>query len=776
MRRKLASVSRSFIVCCAVFGSSWSAPAWGQSPADASAPSGRDRGNVTAEKKGVENVVVTVSPMTSPQTLNASDVDPAQIESMRSATSDTAGLLKSIPGVTLQGAGGVSSLPVIHGMADDRVLVKVDGMDLIASCPNHMNPPMSYVDPTNVGMIQVFAGVTPVSVGGDSIGGTIVVETSNPLFAAPGQGHLLTGEAGAFYRSNGKAIGANLAATAATESVSVTYTGAIAKSDNYEAGETFKAFTATGRPGHELARDEVGSTAYETRNHALGLAWRSAGHLVEAKLGYQDMPEQLYPNQRMDLLDNTQKRGSLRYLGDLSWGALEARAYYEKVEHFMDFGDDKLFWYGSNAVNGAPCSPIRFSGDPLGTCAAGMPMYTESTTTGVSVKADVQLSERDLLRVGGELQRYRLDDWWTASGGGMGPDTFWNIHDGERDRTALFGEWEGRFSPRWLTVLGARFERVKTDAGSAFGYRRTPPPPMVPGNQVAEADAFNARSHDETDDNWDLTALGRYSWSENLDVELGLARKVRSPNLYQRYTWSTWAMAATMNNFLGDGNGYVGDIGLQPEKAHTVSVTIDWHAQDRSWEVKATPYYTRVTDYIDAVRITNNVDQFNVLRFVNQSARLYGLDLSGRAKLGTTGIGELGIEAVLTYTNGENRDTHDGLYNVNPLHGRLAFTHEAGGWKNRIELEFADDKEDVSDVRNEIETPGYGLVHVRSSYGWKQVRLDFGVENLFDRKYQLPLGGAYMGQGRTMSLNGIPWGIAVPGPGRSFYVGLNVKF
>lgn len=776
MRRNLASVTRSSILCCAVLVSSWSSSAWGQSPADASAPSGPARGNVTAEKKGVENVVVTVSPMSSPQTLNASDVDPAQIESMRSATSDTAGLLKSIPGVTLQGAGGVSSLPVIHGMADDRVLVKVDGMDLIASCPNHMNPPMSYVDPTNVGVIQVFAGVTPVSVGGDSIGGTIVVETSNPVFAAAGQGHFLSGEAGAFYRSNGKAIGANLAATAATGSVSITYTGAIAKSDNYEAAETFKAFTETGRPGHELARDEVGSTAYETRNHALGLAWRSAEHLVEAKLGYQDMPEQLYPNQRMDLLDNTQKRGSLRYLGDLSWGALEARAYYEKVEHFMDFGDDKLFWYGSNAVNGAPCSPIRFSGDPLGTCAAGMPMYTESTTAGVSVKADVELSERDLLRVGGELQHYRLDDWWTASGGGMGPDTFWNIHDGERDRAALFGEWEGRFSQRWITVLGARFERVKTDAGSALGYRRTPPPPMVPGNQVAEADAFNARSHDETDDNWDLTALGRYSWSENLDVELGLARKVRSPNLYQRYTWSTWAMAATMNNFLGDGNGYVGDIDLQPEKAHTVSVTIDWHAEDRSWEVKATPYYTRVTDYIDAVRITNNVDQFNVLRFVNQSARLYGLDLSGRAKLGTTGIGDLGIEGVLTYANGENRDTHDGLYNVNPLHGRLTLTHEAGGWRSRIELEFADDKEDVSDVRNEIETPGYGLVHVRSSYGWKQVRLDFGVENLFDRKYQLPLGGAYMGQGRTMSLNGIPWGIAVPGPGRSFYVGLNVKF
>jgi len=40
----------------------------------------------------------------------------------------------------------------------------------------------------------------------------------------------------------------------------------------------------------------------------------------------------------------------------------------------------------------------------------------------------------------------------------------------------------------------------------------------------------------------------------------------------------------------------------------------------------------------------------------------------------------------------------------------------------------------------------------------------------------LPLGGAYLGQGTTMSINGVPWGIAVPGPGRSIYAGVSVQF
>ena len=276
----------------------------------------------------------------------ATKVDAASIQSMRSATSDTASLLKDVPGVSLSGAGGVSSLPAIHGLADDRLRIKVDGMDLIASCPNHMNPALSYIDPTNVGSMKVYAGISPVSVGGDSIGGSIVVETPAPVFAAPGQGNLFQGEVGAFYRSNGDAYGGNLAATYATDSFNISYTGATAQSDNYTAGGDFKDYTFTGRAGHTLPRDEVGSTAYETRNHTLGFAFKGGNHLFEAKFGYQDMPYQLYPNQRMDLLDNEQNRLNLRYLGQFDWGKLEARAYYETVDHFMDFGDDKRYWYG----------------------------------------------------------------------------------------------------------------------------------------------------------------------------------------------------------------------------------------------------------------------------------------------------------------------------------------------------------------------------------------------------------------------------------------------
>jgi iron complex outermembrane receptor protein len=704
------------------------------------------------------------------------EIDRDALNAMQSTTSDAASLLKTLPGVTVNGAGGVSSLPSIRGLADDRLRIKLDGMDLIATCPNHMNPPLSYVDPSNIGSLKVFAGITPVSVGGDSIGGTIIAETVAPKFAAAGGGPIVEGELGAFYRSNNGAYGGNATAGFANEDVALNYSGAWSRAGNYIAGGDFKTTTATGRPGHTLALDEVGSTAYETQNHTLGVAAKVGNGLLEAKLGYQNMPEQLYPNQRMDLLDNEQTRFSLGWSNTLDWGRIEARGYYETVDHFMDFGPDKRFWYGPNsqppiaAEVGTACAPIGFM-----TCASGMPMYSESGTLGLSLQAEYALGDEDLLRLGTEYQRYRLDDYWTASGGGMWPGTFENISDGERDRVAFFTEWESRIDPAWLALLGIRYERVATDAGAVRGYKTDAP---APGNQIADAAAFNAADRSRTDHNIDLTALGRYTHDRYLDIEFGAARKVRSPNLYERYTWSTWTMAAVMNNFVGDGNGYIGDVGLEPETAHTVSATFDWHAEDRRWEIKATPYYTRVSDYIDAVAGPSGWtdDQFNVLQYANQSARLYGLDLSARMTLANNDWGHWALQAVISYTDGKNRDTGDELYNIMPLNGRFTVAQELAGWENSLEWELVDAKDEVADLRNEIATPGYGLVHLRASHEWKDVRIDFGIENLFDKLYYLPTGGTYTGQGSTMSINGIPWGIGVPGMGRSVYAGIKMTF
>lgn len=738
------------------------------------------QGGVMAEEAAAPSITVSAEPIQGGEAPDRTAIDGAVVKRSRAATSDTASLLESVPGVTSYGAGGVSSLPVIHGLADDRLRIKVDGMDLISACGNHMNPPLSYIDPTSVSNAKVFAGITPVSVGGDSIGGAILVDSADPEFAQPGAGLLQKGEVGATYRSNGNVRGANVKATVANENLSLTYRGSTIEADDYKAGGAFKPAGPAAAGRDWLDADEVGSTYYDSTNHALDLGYRNGNHLFELTLGLQDINDQGYPNQRMDMTGNDSTQINFGYKGDFDWGSLNARAYREHTRHKMQFGEDKLFWYGSNSgapnPDGVPCTPSA----GMNGCAAGMPMDTEGDNRGVQLKADLALSERDMLRVGGELQRYRLDDWWEPSGKGMWPDTFLNINDGQRDRLALFAEWEAQWNPQWLTQLGVRGEHVSMDAGEVQGYN---------ASYAAEAAAFNAADRDKTDNNLDLAALARFTPDRNRSVEFGYARKTRSPNLYERYAWSTNGMAMRMINMAGDGNGYVGNLELEPEIAHTLSATFDWHAANgEDWSLKLTPYFTYVDDYIDAKRCSSAnmncgpanqtaTDAFVYLQFVNQSARLYGLDISGHYPLARgTRFGRFTARGALSYVRGENRDTGDNLYNMMPLNAKLAVEQQYGGWTNSVELELVDDKSDVSSVRNELETDSYALLHLRSSYEWKQLRLDFGVENLFDKFYNHPLGGAYTGQGKTMSGTGVPWGIAVPGIGRSLYAGINYSF
>jgi iron complex outermembrane receptor protein len=315
---------------------------------------------------------------------------------------------------------------------------------------------------------------------------------------------------------------------------------------------------------------------------------------------------------------------------------------------------------------------------------------------------------------------------------------------------------------------------------------------MYNGAPLFPVTTFNARDHQRSDYNVDLTTLVRHTPNAMLSFEAGYAMKSRSPNLYERYAWSPNTMAMEMINFAGDGNYYIGNLDLKPEVAHTVSATANWHdAANEGWGLKITPYYTYVQDYIDTRRCPTGVcgtstavqnslnakSGFVYLQFVNQSAQLYGVDISGSVPLVTTSdFGKVFATGKFSYVSGTNETTGDNLYNIMPPNVKLAVIHKVWGWSNSVEAEFVSDKTDVSQVRDELKIGGYSLFNLRSSYECKYARLDLGITNLFDRFYNLPLGGVYTGQGATMSGSAIPANIPVPGMGRSFYAGLTVKF
>ena len=370
----------------------------------------------------------------------------------------------------------------------------------------------------------------------------------------------------------------------------------------------------------------------------------------------------------------------------------------------------------------------------------------------------------------------------------MAPNTFWNINGGERYDLGTFIEWERKWDTQWTTLLGVRSDIVWMNTGNVQGYK-----PMMYG---PDAVAFNARDHERTDANFDATALARYEADAWGTIEGGYAMKTRSPNLYERYAWSTHNMAAEMIGWFGDGNSYIGNLSLKPETAHTFSVTYGLHDAasvkdpgNRDWELKITPYYSYVADYIDVNRCGPGnthlmkgtrctaanlaaTSGYVALQFANHDAEIYGVDISGRVTLANSeDYGKFALSGVAGYVHGRNADTGDSLYHMMPLNAKFALEHRLGNWSNTAEVQLVDAKTDVEQVRNELQTPGYALVNLRTSYQWGQVRFDAGVENLFDQQYYSPLGGAYLGDGAMGKFD-----LPVAGMGRTVYAGVTVNF
>jgi iron complex outermembrane receptor protein len=656
-------------------------------------------------------------------------LQPDRLAVERGRTSDSAELFSHVPGVAIQAAGGVSGLPAIHGLGADRVAIAVNGMTVGASCGNEMNPPLSYIDPARVAHAQIFTGVSPVSAGGDSIAGTIVVEPAAPQFAAPGR-RLWQGGLSTFFRSASDAIGGTADAMMATEHVSIAYHGSAVRAHNYTGGGD---------------RGTVRSSEYESYNQAVTLAARTGVHQITLDIGHQYVPRQGFPNQYMDMVDNHSIFANLRTRSEFGWGRLETGLYWQDVNHDMNFLADKL------------------PGD--------MPMLTRSTTFGGDVKAQVPVGTRDLVRAGAGFHLFRIDDWWPAVAGSMmmGPQDYWNLNDARRNRVFGYLEWERAWSDRVSTLAGGRVDHVHMNTGAVTPYSAVP---SMMNADLGAARAFNARPHARDDTNFDATLIARYQPAAGARYDLGFAVKSRSPNLYERYAWGTGGMASRMAGWWGDGNGYVGNLDLKPEVAKTVSLSGAWEGAD--WHLTFAPWYSRVDDYIGVEQraVLNPATGVVQLRYVNQDAELYGIDFSADMAIADTlRAGSFRLLLTGAWAEGRNRTTGGSLYQVMPLHATATVEHRLGRWTSGIEVEAMADKDRVDRVRREPQTEGYALVHLRTAYVFGPARIDLGIRNLFDKGYDLPLGGRSLGD---LKATGIMR--PVPGRGRSFDAGFALRF
>jgi len=662
------------------------------------------------------------------------------LRDLQSGTSDVASLLSSMLGIAVNTGGGFSGMPVVRGLSEQRLAITVDGQPIDSACPNDMNTPLSYTDPQTVASIHVISGVSPVSSGGDSIGAVIALSGPAPRFAS-GARTLLTGEASAFFRSNGGGFGGGSTLTVASSRSSATYNGSYTQSGRY-------------RGGGDLGI--VHSSEFAKTDHALALAWQGDPGLFEIKGGYHHSPYEGFVSQYMDMTGNRSWFVNGRYFNAFGWGVVDFKAGYRAIDHEMNFLADKG-----------------------GTDDGGMPMNTRVRSWNYNLKVDVPLDARHTLRLGNEYHREKLDDCWPPVAGSvmMGPDTYINVNDGQRERLGAFGEWQSRWSSRFVTLIGVRFDRVRMNTGEVQPYGSG----MMNRADAMAAMEFNAARRRRGDDNWSTSALISFAPVEGATVELGYARKVRSPNLYERYSWGRGSMSSRMIGWFGDGNGYVGNPALEPERADAVSAALEVRGGGKDgWSLRLEPHYTRVHDYVDVALLRRFTDMMGMptgfvqLQFVNTQAEFLGVDFSGAVPLWDGGrLGRTRLTGSLGYVHATNLQSHEPLYHQMPLDLKVALRHSIGGFEGGLDLQWVGDKTRIDPLRGEPATGSYALLNLRSTYVRGAWRLSAEVQNVFDKAFDLPLGGVSLGDyaasGRTTLR-------PVPGRGRSFDVGLSLRF
>lgn len=645
-------------------------------------------------------------------------------------------------GVNFYSAGGVAKLPVLRGLNDDRVKLLIDGVETTSACANHMNPALSYVNTVDVEVSNVMAGITPVSMGGDSIAGTIVIKSAPPLYAATPDTIVSAGYVDTFYGSNDRQSALNFKGSIASDAVYVAYNGHTEHAQSYNDGNGNKVL----------------DTLYRTENHSVTVALRGPTEELILKASQQKVPYQGFANQYMDMTGNNSNSVNLNYVRTFNWGQLDSRFSWQDVGHTMGFFTDEK--------------------------TGSMPMNTVSKEGSYSFKIELPLTAAHTLNIGHEYHDFTLDDWWPAVSGSMmmGPNDFINMDDAYKTRVALFAESIYLIDAHWRLLGGIRYEHVETNAGRVQPYS-TNVGGMQPNLDAGAAAAFNAAERRRQDNNIDITVLGRYQPTQGYSAELGYARKTRTPNLYERYSWGQNTMAMTMIGWFGDGNGYVGDINLQPEIAHTLGFTLTWSsAEAERWSVSVAPYYTYIDDYIDVKtlgyfnpRMAMDVTRSR-LQFTNQDAEIIGADLQGSHALWentTFGVGR--ISTKIAYTRGQRTagDESD-LYQIMPLQISTTLKQSKGNWHNSLVLDWVDQKTNVDTLRHENTTASYFLVNLDTQLTLNAWTFNVSINNVLDKSYQLPLGGVSIAQWNAN--NRVTQLEQLAGKGRSINVGVRFAF
>lgn len=617
-------------------------------------------------------------------------------------------LLRQVPGVTSGRMGGYGLELVIRGQQQNQLNVIDAGAFTYGGCPNRMDPPASTATFYRADRVVVEKGYASVTGGPGGSGGTVRLERDTPDLDT---GRVLSGSVSGGYGENG---------------------------NGYDMAGRFTldlghGFYLRGGAQHKSAGNYTDGSGRTVRSafdqNAAGVTLGYAGRNFDLAIDtdYTLVEDALYPGAGMDSpLDETyvyRLRGGI----DVDAGSLqriEGSFYFSGVDHVMD----------------------NYSLRPVGMMAMRTP--TSSDTTGGKIEAHLGFGATTM-RVGVDRQSNNRLAVAYAGMPGMIPQLeaenpararFMLWPDLTIAQTGLYVEADTELSDRTTLRLGARYDRVKAEAGAA-----NVAPALDAGNTpntyyaMQYGTNFNAP---RTEDNFGGLARLEYTVAPGTVLIAGLSRSVRTADATERGI-------ARMN--------WVGDPDIKPEKHHQIDLGVE--IERSAWHLDASVF----ADWVDDFILRDQFSVAGVTTYRNVSARLAGIEVSG-------GWQRDGWEVTgdATYTYGENETDNRSLAQIPPLQGALAVSYGQNRWRAGGRVNWALEQTRIDPARDPGTTSGYATFDLFGSYDiTRTATLYAGIDNLTDKTYANHLSRANLFDPTVTQVNE---------PGRSFYVTIEASF
>lgn len=190
---------------------------------------------------------------------------------------------------------------------------------------------------------------------------------------------------------------------------------------------------------------------------------------------------------------------------------------------------------------------------------------------------------------------------------------------------------------------------------------------------------------------------------------------------------------------------------LNPEQSYNYEV--GYKLRTNKMNITTAAYHMQIRQLITRVKVDGQqINGYNVyLKENTDQAFIRGIE----AEMDMEIIRRLRVQSGIAYTYGQNKTRNEPLRRIPPFNGRVRATYTKNKWVTTAECLFAakqthlaqGDKEDNRIPLNG--TPGFAILNAFAGYEWKTIRVQTGLQNIFNKDYRTH-GSGINGYGRSV--------------------------